>query len=426
MPASSSSPMHPVLDHLACAVDDNLLAGTGLFAALVRVADPRKRRGVRHQIGAILAVAVCAVLAGCRSFTAIGEWAANASEQVLAALAVGACPPCESTIRRTLQRLDGDKLDTAIRDWAVVRTEPPAGERGAVAIDGKTVRGSAGHVTDARHLLAAVDHRAGVVLGQVDAASKTNEITQFTSLCDRIGNLTDAVVTADALHTQKRPRRLSRAAAWCSLLAHRKRQPAHPAQPTESLALERTPTSTHLQRSCSRPDGTTHRQGRDRLGRDRLPTRPPGHPDHPQDPKAQQQEMEYRSGVRGHQPDRRAGHRRRTRRVGPRPLDYREPPALGARRHLRRRSLPDPHRHRTPRHGLPAQPRGQRPTNRWCHQHHPSHPTSRLRPTSPCRTPANQLKEDFAEAVPGQWRYIVSKGAKECELASYALSSGPG
>jgi hypothetical protein len=34
-------------------------------------------------------------------------------------------------------------------------------------------------------------------------ASKTNEITQFTSLCDRIGNLTDAVVTADALHTQK-------------------------------------------------------------------------------------------------------------------------------------------------------------------------------------------------------------------------------
>jgi predicted transposase YbfD/YdcC len=203
MPASSSSPIHPVLDHLACAVDDNLLAGTGLLAALARVADPRKRRGVRHQIGAILAVAVCAVLAGCRSFAAIGEWAANASEQVLAALVVGACPPCESTIRRTLQRLDGDKLDTAIGNWAVVRTEPPTGKRRAVAIDGKTVRGSAGHATDARHLLAAIDHRAGVVLGQVDVASKTNEITQFTSLCDRIGNLTDVVVTADALHTQK-------------------------------------------------------------------------------------------------------------------------------------------------------------------------------------------------------------------------------
>src|SRR4051794_40888000 len=147
MPASSSSPMHPVLDHLACAVDDNLLAGTGLFAALVRVADPRKRRGVRHQIGAILAVAVCAVLAGCRSFTAIGEWAANASEQVLAALAVGACPPCESTIRRPLQRVDGEKLDTAIRNWAVLRTEPPSGKLRPEAFGGKKPAGSTGHRT---------------------------------------------------------------------------------------------------------------------------------------------------------------------------------------------------------------------------------------------------------------------------------------
>lgn len=93
-------------------------------------------------------------------------------------------------------------LDTAIGRWAAVRTEPPVGKRRAVAIDGKTVRGSAGHGIDARHLLAAIDHCAGVVLGQVEVASKTNEITQFTSLCDRIGNLTEAVVTADALHTQ--------------------------------------------------------------------------------------------------------------------------------------------------------------------------------------------------------------------------------
>jgi hypothetical protein len=43
------------------------------------VPDPRKPRGVRHQITTILALAVCAVMAGCRSFTAIGEWAASAS-----------------------------------------------------------------------------------------------------------------------------------------------------------------------------------------------------------------------------------------------------------------------------------------------------------------------------------------------------------
>lgn len=69
------------------------------------VADPRKPRGVRHGITMILKLGVCAVLAGCRSFTAVGQWAANASEQVLSALEVPALVPCESTFRRVLQRL---------------------------------------------------------------------------------------------------------------------------------------------------------------------------------------------------------------------------------------------------------------------------------------------------------------------------------
>ena len=111
---------------------------------------------MRHQISAVLALAVCGVLAGGRSFTAIGEWAANASEQVLSALVVGACPPCESTIRPTLQRLDGDTLDTSVGGWATARTAPRPGRR-VLAIDGKTVRGSSSDRQDTRHLLAAID-----------------------------------------------------------------------------------------------------------------------------------------------------------------------------------------------------------------------------------------------------------------------------
>lgn len=203
MPAPSSSPMPAVVGHLASTIDADELAGAGLAAALAKVADPRKRRGVRHQITAILGVTVCAVLAGCRSFAAIGEWAANASEQVLAALEVDADPPCESTIRRVLQRLDGDMLDTVLGRWAAARTTPPAGTRRAVAIDGKTARGSASDTNGARHLLAAIDQRAGVVLGQADVAGKTNEIPMFPVLCNNIPDLADAVVTADAMHCQK-------------------------------------------------------------------------------------------------------------------------------------------------------------------------------------------------------------------------------
>lgn len=79
--------------------------------------------------------------AGRFSFTAIGQWAAEASDQVTAALGVGAVVPCESTIRRTLQHLDGDELDTAIGAWTAGRTQPVTGRRRA-AVDGKRVRGS--------------------------------------------------------------------------------------------------------------------------------------------------------------------------------------------------------------------------------------------------------------------------------------------
>jgi hypothetical protein len=114
MPVLSSSPIPPVLAQLTAAADIGKFAGTGVVAVRAKVPDPRARRGVRHQIRVILVLAACAVLAGCRSFTAIGEWVAGASDQVLAALEVGGCLPCESTIRRTVQRLDGDELDTAI------------------------------------------------------------------------------------------------------------------------------------------------------------------------------------------------------------------------------------------------------------------------------------------------------------------------
>ena len=96
-------------------------------------------------------------------FTAIGQWAANASTQVLAALGVGGCLPEESTIRRALHNLDGDELDTAIGWWAAGRTDPGRTRR-RVAVDGKRVGGSGGDAIKPRHLLAAIDHAQGVVL----------------------------------------------------------------------------------------------------------------------------------------------------------------------------------------------------------------------------------------------------------------------
>jgi hypothetical protein len=75
MPASSSSPIDPAVGHLADLASGAAEDPPGLLAVLARVADPRCRRGVRYRLAVILGLAVCAVLAGARSFTAIAEWA---------------------------------------------------------------------------------------------------------------------------------------------------------------------------------------------------------------------------------------------------------------------------------------------------------------------------------------------------------------
>jgi hypothetical protein len=58
-------------------------------------------------------------------------------------LGITGAVPCESTFRRVLQSLDADALDGAAGAWAQQRTAPARGGRRLVAVDGKTLRGSA-------------------------------------------------------------------------------------------------------------------------------------------------------------------------------------------------------------------------------------------------------------------------------------------
>jgi hypothetical protein len=106
--------------------------------------------------------------------------------------------PDDSTFARVLAALDADALDTAISQWLITQqTGDPVPGRRAIAVDGKTLRGS-GQPGAQVHLLAAIDQRTGVVLAQTDVDGKTNEITRFIPLLTAV-DLTGVVVTADAL-----------------------------------------------------------------------------------------------------------------------------------------------------------------------------------------------------------------------------------
>jgi predicted transposase YbfD/YdcC len=154
----------------------------------------------------ILLVTAAAVIAGSRSFTAIGEWAADAPQHVLAMLGTRwdrrhnvYRAPDEATLRRVLQAVDGDLLDTAIGAWL-------CGHPGAmrvIAVDGKTLRGTCDETGQGGvHLLAAMTHDSGIVVSQREVGEKTNEITSFQPLLDTV-DLTGVVVTGDAMHTQR-------------------------------------------------------------------------------------------------------------------------------------------------------------------------------------------------------------------------------
>jgi predicted transposase YbfD/YdcC len=92
----------------------------------------------------------------------------------------------------------------AISAWLAGRatTDTSTGRR-AIAVDGKTLRGSRTTDAAARQVLAACDQASSVVLADSDVDGKTNEITRFQPLLDQIGDLRDTVITADALHCQR-------------------------------------------------------------------------------------------------------------------------------------------------------------------------------------------------------------------------------
>ena len=76
-----------------------------LLDLLAQIPDPRKRRGRRHPLAGLLAVGIAAVIAGSRSFAAIGQWAADAGPDVLAGLGAMRGAAEESTFRRAFALL---------------------------------------------------------------------------------------------------------------------------------------------------------------------------------------------------------------------------------------------------------------------------------------------------------------------------------
>jgi predicted transposase YbfD/YdcC len=186
-----------------------------------KVTDGRKEQGRIHPVAVVLTLCAAAVVAGMGSFTAIAGWVSDVPAHLLAQL-YGRCrqAPTKTTIWRVVTGADAATVDAIIGAWllahaaAVTATPVPdpsvpddADVLVAIAVDGKTVRGAVDGEGNQIHLMAAVTHDDGLVLGQVEVGAKSNEIPQFAPLLDTLASagvdLARTVITADALHTQR-------------------------------------------------------------------------------------------------------------------------------------------------------------------------------------------------------------------------------
>jgi Transposase DDE domain len=132
--------------------------------------------------------------------------------------------------------------------------------------------------TAAPHLVSAYDHASGTVLGQLATAAKSNEIPAVRTLLAGF-DLTDVVVTVDAMHTQT-DTAAAAARRRRGLRIHRQGEPADPVRGVQAPALARRGPSHHRQYR-PRPPGPVHHQGRRRPGLDHLRRRRPGRSDPP-------------------------------------------------------------------------------------------------------------------------------------------------
>ena len=182
---------------------------TSLAAAFASVPDPRRQASVTYPVGAMLTLAVSAILANHTSVLAIAEWGARQGADLLARMGFPTGrTPCQSTMQRLFAKLDGEALSAVLTGHFA----QPAGARAdgleGIAIDGKAFRGRIQFGTGGElvHAMTAFCHDQGIVLAhepiEQGVDKREAELTVAPALLRRI-DWHERVLTGDALFCQR-------------------------------------------------------------------------------------------------------------------------------------------------------------------------------------------------------------------------------
>ena len=163
--------------------------------------DPRVVGRTKHLLLDVIVMAICGVIGNCDDWPDIVLFAQQREKWFRTFLKLPGGVPCHDTFERVFAALDPRALQSCCLAWL----HEAAGLVGGVehiAIDGKTLRGSAGSPLGALHLVSAWATGLKLALGQVAVDGKSNEITAIPQLLELL-DLKGALVTIDAIGCQK-------------------------------------------------------------------------------------------------------------------------------------------------------------------------------------------------------------------------------
>ena len=184
--------------------------------------DPRVEQTRVHELLDIVTIAVCAVICGADSWVEVELFGVSKEEWFASFLPLPGGIPSHDTFGRVFARLDPEAFGRCFLAW--VRGILPELAQQVVALDGKALCGAHDAGAAPRLLVSAWATTTRLVLGQVTVDDDSNEISAVPALLQLL-DLTDSVVTLDAIHCQTRTAQTVRDAAADYLLRLKRNQP---------------------------------------------------------------------------------------------------------------------------------------------------------------------------------------------------------
>jgi hypothetical protein len=215
-----------------------------LFEALRSVPDPRAR-STTFRIGPVLTIVVMALLCGCRDVAGFHRFGQSLAQQQRALIGLPRrrggrfrSVPGYGVYRQVLCRLELEALARVLSAWLRQRSGSlPT----ALALDGKMIRDTVGVLALAAH--DSGEAHALAPMRDKDDGHPQGELTVAQRLLEEAADLEGRVVTADALHCQRKTARIICAQGGEYLLQIKGNQPGLHAR-AQQLARSASPLLT--------------------------------------------------------------------------------------------------------------------------------------------------------------------------------------